>query len=302
MPTRSELFEANPDNACPAYKSLRDAKDDRRQAYRQHCEDLWSKYKPLADSHFLAEFPLHTHERWFEMYLAVSLKEAGYNVTKPKCNPNEGPDVLIQDGDRKIWIEAVCASPGELGKPDSVVEPPMGQVNEVSLHNPTLRFQSALKAKACKYNKYLENGIVGGDDILVVAINMYAIPDARVYMQDIILRGVYGYGDRIVKVSKRTREIIGVRGTEVPCTKKANNAEVDAQSFINGTKPHIAAILVNCSDLANRSDQLGSDFLLCPNLTPKTPWPQGYLKLGSEWLFNEDEEGWQRRKKSYTGN
>lgn len=44
---------------------------------RAHCEDLWSDFRDFADSNFKREFAINTHQRWFEMYVTVSLIRAG---------------------------------------------------------------------------------------------------------------------------------------------------------------------------------------------------------------------------------
>ena len=109
-----------PSKCSKLYEGLHGPKGDRFDARfaraREHCEVLWSEFCEFADPNFKREFATKTHERWFEMYLTVSLDRAGYEV---KC-PKPGPDLLLHVGGKRIWIEAVCASSGELGRPDSV--------------------------------------------------------------------------------------------------------------------------------------------------------------------------------------
>lgn len=73
---------------------------------RAHCEDLWIDFQEFADPNFRAEFAYRTHERWFEMYLTVSLIRAGHKVICRK----PGPDILLKEDGRRIWIEATCAT------------------------------------------------------------------------------------------------------------------------------------------------------------------------------------------------
>ena len=123
MQSTKSLFSGNPANACSTYRYILDSKKSTDRAGREHCEELWNEYRSFADPHFLEEFPLHTHQRWFEMYLTVSLIRAGLNVECSKLKKRGAPDVLITDDDRKIWIEAVCPTAGTEGKPDSVPDP-----------------------------------------------------------------------------------------------------------------------------------------------------------------------------------
>src|SRR5690606_24441790 len=117
----ASLFESAPAGATPSYAAMRSGANPVAIEARDHCEDLWRDYAPLADTNFRSQFPLHTHERWFEMYLTVALLRAGLNVQCPK----PGPDVLLTIGDRRLWIEATCATAGAPGLPDSVPERPI---------------------------------------------------------------------------------------------------------------------------------------------------------------------------------
>ena len=51
---------------------------------KAHCEDLWSDFWEYADEHFVDEFRVNFHERWFEMYLTVSLHSGGAGGRKPE--------------------------------------------------------------------------------------------------------------------------------------------------------------------------------------------------------------------------
>jgi hypothetical protein len=99
------LFDATPPNACAAYTNLRKAKDGWQLAGRGRCEELWRDYEPYADASFVAEFPAHLHERWFEMYLTVALR-SGLSVSCPKVKTG-GPDILVTTGNGgRVWIES----------------------------------------------------------------------------------------------------------------------------------------------------------------------------------------------------
>ena len=78
---------------------------------KAHCEDLWSDFWEYADEHFVDEFRVNFHQRWFEMYLTVSFIRAGLAVE----SQNSGPDISLALGERRVWIEAVCATEGQMG-------------------------------------------------------------------------------------------------------------------------------------------------------------------------------------------
>src|SRR5690554_2459808 len=93
------LFSSLPDDACDYYRALYAPACEEHADLRDQCEDLWRDFHGHADKNFLTDFPRRFHERWFEMYLTVALKRSGLNVTCIK----PGPDILIQDGERRIW-------------------------------------------------------------------------------------------------------------------------------------------------------------------------------------------------------
>ena len=55
------------DDCCPAYRNVRDL--PRCQPYRDFVEDLWERYQPSQDRHFLNDARQHFLQRFWEMYL-----------------------------------------------------------------------------------------------------------------------------------------------------------------------------------------------------------------------------------------
>lgn len=169
------FYSALPSSCSRAYKNLHTPKGDDFDPLfamaRAHCEDLWTDFRHLADSNFKREFAINTHQRWFEMYLTVSLIRAGHQVKGPK----PGPDVLMHVDDRRIWVEAVCATSGERGRPDSVPPPVFCQVRQEPTEQYVLRIRNALDEKQKKYRTYIQDGIVSCDDVTCVAINVFDV-------------------------------------------------------------------------------------------------------------------------------
>ena len=105
------------------------------------------------------------------MYLTVSLLRRNFTVQ----SDNKGPDILLEEDGRRIWIEAVCATAGETNRPDSVPGTPMGKVAPVPVREYVLRILNSLQQKAKKFEEYIEKKIVCEHDNLAVAINAYGI-------------------------------------------------------------------------------------------------------------------------------
>ena len=286
----SLFFDALPSRCSSLYKKMYWAQGDEFDTVysnaRQHCEDLWSDFRSLADENFRREFAEHTHERWFEMYLTVSLVRAGYQVDCPK----PGPDVLLDVDGRRVWVEAVCASSGKADLPDSVPKRQFGQVVREPTDQYVLRIRNSLEEKQKKYLHYFESGIVCRGDMVVVAINVYAVDGPGPYIDDHIKRSLYGVGDATLQFDRRSRSIVGVGHKTVLKVKKSSGASVGVQPFTDGSMAHVSAVLASHASALNLPDQLGGDFVLYPNLSAEKAWPHGILRLGSEWRFEEREE------------
>ena len=209
MTEESELFAAEPGGASAAYTNVRAADHQPLIDAKAHCEELWADFKPLADRQFLDRFPFEFHQRWFEMYTAAALKRAGFEVH----SADAGPDIQTSIDGRRVWIECVCATCGEPGRPDSVPErvvtklgdPPV--VTRVPHEKVVLRLRNSLREKADKYTTYLKNGVVKPDDLLVVALNVHAIPHAWPDMEDFMMRSLYGVGNIVIRMSRDTGEV-----------------------------------------------------------------------------------------------
>ena len=188
MKNKSKLFSLSSEVCCKEYENVRDAKSERLAEIKSHCEDLWSDFREYADSHFVSEFCRHFHQRWFEMYLAVSLLRRNFDIR----SRDAGPDILLQADGCRIWIEAICATAGEVGLPDSVPRVQMGKVTTVPVRQYVLRILTSLQQKAKRFNDYIESGMVCEHDTLAIAINIYGIDGVMPGMENITMRALYG--------------------------------------------------------------------------------------------------------------
>ena len=252
------------------------------------CEYMWSLFQPYADDHFLTEFPLQTHQRWFEMYLTASMIEAQLNV-RPH---SRGPDILVELDNQRIWIEATCATSGDPMRPDSVPPKVPDRVSEEPVDQYVLRIRSSLAAKEEKYKKYIMDGIVSQNDIAIIAINVFRIDGPGPYTDSHMKRALYGLGDPVVSISRSTREIVDIGHQSEYVVQKSGGAEVNVRPFCDGSMSHISSVLKSLADIWNLPDRLGSDFVLYPNLVCGNRWKPGTLDIGHEWVFQERPEDW----------
>lgn len=255
---------------------------------RAHCEDLWTDFGEFADPNFRTEFASRTHQRWFEMYLAVSLVRAGHEIAAPK----PGPDILLNANGCRIWIEATCATHGEPGRPDSIPSREPGQIHREPTDQYVLRIRSALHEKQKAYRSYVNGGVVGRGDVTLVAINVYEVDGVGPYVGDHFRRSLYGLGDPVVQIGLHSGTVSSIGNAAVRAVRKASGADVGVQPFVDGSMGHITAALGSHADPFNRPSRLGDDLVLYPNLTSDVPWPRRTLTVGGEWCFDEIEGGW----------
>jgi hypothetical protein len=297
-----DLFAAAPANTSLEYQRLCDPPSDQCARARAHCEDIWRDFAELADDHFVAEFPVRPHERWFEMYLTIALLRAGYSIECPK----PGPDVLVKLDGRRIWIEATCANPGQEGLPDTVPErPAAGAAWRVPHDLLALRVCNALSAKVAKFQEYVASGLVADGDAMAVAINVHAVPYAFENMEAIMLRALYGVGSPTITIDRDTRQIVGRDHEQLIEIRKASGRLVDIAALVNGCAPRVSAVIGSRANVVNLPHRLGDDFISHPSPVATTLWAPSTIQLGSEWMVvgENANEGWavERIKHMRTG-
>jgi hypothetical protein len=91
------LFTSDINATDPAYIKLRDGNSWQERAARKFAEDLWTKYYPCADQHYLTEIANQFHCRFWEMYLACTLIDNNYKISPHKCDSRPAEAVPRQE-------------------------------------------------------------------------------------------------------------------------------------------------------------------------------------------------------------
>ncbi|MFG1493734.1 hypothetical protein [Halobacteriovorax sp. ZH4_bin.1] len=222
----SELF-ANENGLDDIYNFNRN--EPSRLFILENCEEMWQLFKPFCgDSHFIREFRDKFRQKWWELFLAKSLLDNNITLNNGKSH---GPDLCFGDTP-KTWIEAISVTGGEEGAPDSVPAVMFGVAQNVPTEKILLRVTSAFLTKANKFKKYIEQGIVGPKDRLVIATDLSGVNFADTLDEDempISCKALLGVGELTMSISvddledKRVfypfREKIKKEiGTDVPAT------------------------------------------------------------------------------------
>ena len=166
------LFDVECSHCDPMWRQVRDEVTPRHAEVKNKLKALWETYKQYGDKNFRQEFARHTHQRFWEMYLACHLLEQGKTLVPKDDRDQSGPDILIEEAGSRIWIEAVAPTSGATDNPDQVR--PMlvdAEVHNVPVGQLLLRVTSQLRDKNAKFLQYLRKGIVAQDDLCIIGIS-----------------------------------------------------------------------------------------------------------------------------------
>jgi hypothetical protein len=172
------LFDVDNPDAHIGYRNLRAAEFPVEKEIKAGLEALWVRYEPYADANFREEFSRQPDNRFWEMYLSVRLLDAAKKVRSKaevaRAARDVGPDVCIQKGTRRIWIEAVSPDQGHENNPDRVADWPAEERRidaEEQRRQVELRITTALSSKIEKFKEYRDNGMIDERDSCIVAIS-----------------------------------------------------------------------------------------------------------------------------------
>lgn len=129
-------------------------------------------YKHKKFNEDLETDPARIHSSFFEMKTALFFKEQEAKmglILQRTPSGNSYPDLLLQKGDKRFWIECIVPGmgDGEYSVPDWNTEKPHGFAINQSL----LRITNALMAKKKQYFDCLQKGTIKEDDCYIIAIS-----------------------------------------------------------------------------------------------------------------------------------
>jgi hypothetical protein len=191
---------------------------------------------------------------------------------------------LLERNGERVWIEAVAATNGELGRPDSLVEPRHGgQIPEPRI---VLRYTTAIREKYRKYLCYLRRGIIDKDDAYVVAINAsrlaYRWALAAIDLPR-FLKALYPIGELEVLIDVQSLRSAGVQHRPRYSIVKANKSLVPVLGFIDRRWRGITAVLCSDADAGLLFAPLGCDFEIAYNPLCRQPIARGVIPVAREW-------------------
>jgi hypothetical protein len=287
----SELFGQG--NATdPAFINLRGATNEVQHDAKNFAERLWESFRPHADEHFLTEVRTDFISRFWEMYLTCALfdgaQKRGYRVTCPK----PGPDVCVEFRGHRIWVEAIAATNGMPGNPNTLVEPILGG-GTIPEDKIVLRYTSAILEKYRKYTRYIQSGIVDRGDAYIIAINESGLAFRGVRAEADLprfLKALYPIGQLEVVIDLQKPRHARMRNRSRFTIRKANSQEVAVQTFIDTSWSGLSAVICSNVDVRFSQRPLGADFEIAYNPLAVNRAQSGLLPAGREWFSTLDGE------------
>lgn len=280
------LFDNTVTADDPIYNYIRGESGQIAKDAKMFTELLWERYQPYADCNFGEQIRREFNARFWEMYLACTLMDKGYEITG-KASKNAGPDIRIEHKGNIIWIEATAPTSGNQSSSDRVpdlviTDPPTAQ--QVPDKQIILRYCAAIKEKYNnKYCRYLESGIISKEDFYIIAINGCRIRSSQTdFDPPRILRSVLPFGFRQVTLDTVSRKIIS-QGYQYRATiSKASGSSVRTDIFTNPYYKHISAILFSNVHVFNSTRFMGDDFTIVHN--PRAHLlPDDFPNFGEQW-------------------
>lgn len=290
-------FFSTDQSTDPEYHSLSSPINDDSQRCREFVESLWNDYVNFADKNFLSDAKNHFHQRFWEMYLSVAFIRRGYKVIK---SPEEAPDVCVQLKEQKLWIEAVAPGPGT--GLDKIPLPEFGKANWVPTDQIALRYLQVLDAKFQKFQSYLEKGIIGSEDIFVIAINCNKVPHA--YFGSTVpyhVQALLPIGPPNVVFNVATDSIVEAGYSFKDSVKKNSGSIVEKKAFTDFKYSGISAVMNAIHEVGGytlNSNNLGIDFDILHNPLATNPlsiellpWVKNRYIKGNEIItINSDSQ------------
>lgn len=275
-------------NGCLAYKNVRDKPDlcgFKNYGLKNYVESLWEIYRPHADRNFRSDACNHFQSRFWEMYLGVTFIEHGFKICNDKST---GPEFYLENGDRRIWIEAVA--PGAGGGPDAVPAQETGVAGDAPINEFILRLRHAIEEKWKKYEEYIKKNIVDPDDIYIIGINtknIALIPwDSEI---PAIFKTVYPFGNQRFHFDKNNGKAKKTSHEHRDSIEKKSGSPVSTDVFLDPDYAGISAVIYSHVDCANKPKTFGADFVLVHNAVAKNNLNVGTFKFGREcWIENEE--------------
>lgn len=292
----SDLFATEGEDLDLGYRNLRAGKHRVERELRGILEALWAMYEPYADPNFVGEFAREPDTRFWEMYLACQLLEAGKTLlpTAERCRRGGQPDICVLDVGRRIWIEAIAPDVGAAG-PDQVRGPvPInegGGVAPAPERQAQLRMTSALWTKTQKIEQYIRDGVIAPDEVALVAIGAGRF---GLYVSEhplpTILSSFFPIGPEVVTFELAANTVVRQAFAPSFYIERAGG-RIPRTAFLDERFKAVSGVVWSRASIGNMS-RAERPLSLVHNPSATVPMPGGWGFCDREFVTRAEGDGW----------
>lgn len=293
------LFALQGDEWCQRYLTVRDSDDLVAANVRERVDGLWNIYKPYADYNFADQFGRHIDQRFWEMYLACTFLNLGYELM-PRPG---GPDICTSHQNRRVWIEAIAPTPGQADHPDRVPALETDDAGWVPEQKIIMRYTAAVREKKARFNDYENRRLIEPGDICIIAVSGASMQLWGSGADDVpyIVQAVYPIGKFYVRISPDTRKVVETGHQYRPAIPKSSGASVSTTAFLDARYRRIGGLIFSVSNLWNFPENFGRDFITLHNFRADNPIPRGVVKRGREYWLVDKGDRFELGSKTWAG-
>ncbi len=250
----------------------------------------------LADNKFINELCSGSNPKFWACLSEALLAEYLFNAgIKPTSLGDNGPDFLVIDNGKKIWIEVTCPEPK--GLPTEWTTPELGTVWDFPHKEILLRWTSSIKEKAEKLlgthdgkkKGYISKEIVAPEDAYIIAINGRQLRNGQfselcgISQFPFAAEAVFSIGPYQIKLDKKTLEKTSADYQHRPLIQKSKGMPVPAYTFLDPRYKPISAIwAVDVDGTSSIGNLEPLTVIHNPNAT--NPIPTGFIPARDEYV------------------
>ncbi len=292
----TRIFDIDGNNLDQGFVNIRSQQSQAEREMYNLIEEMWGTYESYADPDFRHGFARDVDGRFWEMYMGCTLLEAGRALlpAAERLQQAGQPDLCVVEDGRRIWIEAIASGMGEPG-PDQIVPPlPLnegGSFVPAPVRETQLRTTSSFWTKSRRIARYLQEGVIGANDVRIIAINasrfaLYASEDPP-----LIMSSVFPIGDAYVTLDPETGDIIEHGFHAAPFIERDGDP-IPRTAFLDERFADISGVLWSRIGLGNLSRQI-RPLTYVHNPLAHRPLSERWGVWDREFVTRQHGENWQ---------
>jgi len=292
------LFDIVGENLDRGYLNLREPASKVEREMHRRLEAMWAVYEPYADPDFREGFARDPDGRFWEMYIGYTLIEEGRTLLPAAKRQRGGgqPDLCVIDGERRIWIEAIAPDVGTAG-PDQVRGPnPINEGGSLVLkpvRQAQLRITSAFWTKSQKVKSYLQQGVIGTEDVRLIAIGAARF---GIYAPEepfpLVMSSLFPVGPEFVTIDREHGNVLDRGFYFSPTIERQGQNPIPRTAFIGDDFDHISGVIWSRVTVGNTSRKK-RPLTLVHNPKALVAMPHTWGVWDREFVTSKCGENWQ---------